>query len=324
MKNRKSFVVSLARILQRLPLGAFVSLEKIIATSNNDIEQCDLDMIVLLAAPRSGSTLTYQCFMEATNVLGLTNFGNLLFRMPLFGLLLQEVICQHSRSKFSSSEGFVRGICGSSEGMMFWSKWSSSPMDERCITSDKSSCSHFKTVARYLANKIGRPLMGGYLGHSLNVDGLHNEFPGIRCVVLFRDPIETALSLLKVRRNAGNQWVSVFPKECEHVVRRDIFAQVMAQVYWVNRRLLNCINDKRSVTLHYDELCSDPNGTIARLVRELHSTGSSISIKHDLPNKFASREIDVMSSDYSKLKQQLDYFERQYGRLEIPKRKFMD
>lgn len=317
-------MVSIARVLQRLPLGTLVPLERIITASRNDIEQCDLDMIVLLAAPRSGSTLTYQCFMEATNVLGLTNVGNLLFRIPLLGLLLQEVICQHSRSDFSSSEGFVRGLCGPSEGMMFWSKWSSSPMDERCITAVKGSHSHFKTVVRYLVNKTGRPLMGGYLGHALNIEGLHNEFPGIRCVVLFRDPIETALSLLKVRRNAGNQWISVFPKECEHVGRSDIYAQVMAQVYWVNRRLLNCVNDKRSVILHYDELCSDPNGTIARLVRELQSTGSRISNKHHLPNKFARREIDVMSGDYSKLKQQLENYESQYGRLEIPKRMLVD
>lgn len=324
MKNRKSFVVSLARLLQRMPLGFFLPLERIIATNSIDVDETDLDMIVVLAAPRSGSTLTYQCFMESTNVLGLTNLGNLLFRVPLFGLLLQEMICRHSCSKFRSSEGFVGGVCGPSEGMMFWSKWSSSPMDERSVTSEGGEYSHFKTVARYLTKKTGRPLMAGYLGHTLNVDGLHEEFPGIRCVVLFRNPIETALSLLKVRRKAGERWVSIFPKECENVVQSDIYVQVMAQIYWANRRLLKCINDKYSVILHYEELCSDPNGTIARLVRELQSAGSIISIKGALPSKFPIREVDVKSDDYLKLKQQLDYFEKKYGRLEIPKRKCVD
>ena len=106
----------------------------------------------------------------------------------------------------------------------------------------------------HLTKKTGRPLMSGYLGHTLNAGTLQNNFTNVRYVVLFRDPINTALSLLKVRRKSEAEWISIFPKECESVLERSIFEQVMAQVYWANRRLLKCARAKNSIVMHFEEL----------------------------------------------------------------------
>ena len=318
MKSRKSFIVHIGRIIQRIPLGVFLPFEKMIVGERvNSIEQKDFDMIVLMAAPRSGSTLTYQCFMAATNVFGLSNVANLLFRIPLIGLLIQNSLCRDSTSKFNSNEGFIGGLCGASEGMMFWGKWTSSSMDDRRYTLDYGAHAHFKNVAMHLTKKTGRPLMSGYLGHTLNAGTLQNNFTNVRYVVLFRDPINTALSLLKVRRKSEAEWISIFPKECESVLERSIFEQVMAQVYWANRRLLKCARAKNSIVMHFEELCSDPNGTVSRVVGELRSNGSRISFNDTLPDNFVSRDIDNMSPDYLKLKDCLYHLENKFGNLDI-------
>jgi len=318
VKNRDSIVVRIARAFQKIPLGPFEFIERVYVSNKCDVVGHDIDMIVLLAAPRSGSTLSYQCFIEATNVIGLTNISNLFFRIPFLSLMLQLIVCRKKKGKFLSNEGYVGGFCGASEGLMFWGKWTSSPIDERDTVSDFNNISYFKKVVSYVNYKTKRPLMSGYLGHVLNDSVLYREFANVRFVVLLRNPMDTALSLLNLRISNPDEWLSVFPRECEHVVRSDVYEQVAAQIYWTNRRLLNVIKKYKSPVLHYEKLCSNPNEAIGRVVAELSESGSNVCVKSELPIKFGMRKSDPDTEAYIELKRRFEVLESRYGRLEFP------
>lgn len=86
-------------------------------------EKKDFPAIILLAPPRSGSTLAYQVITSGIKNFHLTNIWNLLYTTPTIGGLLSKKICKNYQSNFQSEHGFVPGLCGEAEGLRFWSYW---------------------------------------------------------------------------------------------------------------------------------------------------------------------------------------------------------
>lgn len=81
--------------------------------------------IFIIALPRSGSTLTYQCFSSRFVLNYLTNFTHFFFKVFLFSSLISFgfISTLGSVSTFRSSNGFVAGFLGQAEGLIFWRYW---------------------------------------------------------------------------------------------------------------------------------------------------------------------------------------------------------
>ncbi|MGM0520219.1 MAG: hypothetical protein ACQERD_11335, partial [Campylobacterota bacterium] len=118
MKSRASAAVKTGRFIQKY-YHLFSFLDKIFIQTKTD----SVPVICIVAPPRSGSTLTYQILTQALENFHLTNFSNLLYATPTLGFKLQNKLCQNYLSSFSSSHGFVPGLCGEAEGLKFWQYW---------------------------------------------------------------------------------------------------------------------------------------------------------------------------------------------------------
>lgn len=317
MTGRNSVKVRAARVIQRLPLSWLRAVEAPLVHAKARGAGTPR-MIILLALPRSGSTLTYQSLIHSIQPLYLSNLWNLLYALPWSGGKLCARLCADYDSDFHSSHGFVEGMCGPAEGLRFWSYWTGCGLDE---SQEKpgSPAINERRVA-YLRNVFSslttpdRPFLSGYLGHVLIADRLREWFPEAVFLRLRRDPLSNAMSILRCRQKQGGRWFSVFPRECESLQGADLHTQVAGQVYWLNRRLDALNDDERLVDIGYEKLCRSPDAEVRRIADCFNSLGLELNVKRMLPDRFDYKVTDPEESDdAARLASALRQMEEQHG-----------
>ncbi|MFV1467703.1 sulfotransferase [Idiomarina sp. HB] len=311
---RESFSVKLARFLQKLPLKVFRFLEWPWVAN---CEPSNAKIFVLLALPRSGSTLTYQTLIHRYNFQYLSNLGNLLYQLPLISGLVSRVKCKGHYSNFRSQRGFIPGLCGPSEGLMFWHYWAGIGLKEQEIEAlgmrQKSRILFLAKVYAKLTNNKA-PLVTGYLGHSLGLERIKEAFPNAVPIRLVRNPIDNALSILNCMGSDTN-WFSVIPLECTAYDTCNKLERVAAQVYWLNRKLDISLDDS-AVVVHYEALCESPNEALELVKLECKKLGWDIGNGHLLPATFNLKSTNVEQSEVIKtLHSLLCKLEEKHGRL---------
>ena len=317
--NRKSALVRSARLVQKTPLSLMRVLEApLLHVLKKQEHNCQL--IILLALPRSGSTLTYQALVHALQPAYLTNVWNMFYALPLTAGALSSWVCRGYQSDFQSEQGFIGGPCGPAEGLRFWSYWLGNGLDEH---RQPNLCQRrLEKRIRYVRNVLGlvstpeKPFLTGFVGHALVVDQLFSLFPNALFIRLHRDPLSNAYSLLRLRKNEGGQWFSVYPRECAEYIGCSLHQQVAAQVYFLNKRLDEKIIKERTLHISYEALCRDPNKTMNNVITSFNRYDMSLSFMRRLPEKFSYKSINVHHNDDSRqLAQALNDFNLSFGKL---------
>lgn len=289
LKGRSSAVVRLARAVQWLPLGGLHSLERPWLRESQAHDWAR--PIFLLALPRSGSTLSYQALIHATDALYLSNLWNFLYFLPLAGGKLSLRRCDPHASDFRSAKGFVPGLCGPAEGLRFWSYWLGHGMtgeqNERLagLPQKATRSEHLRRVFAVLCGG-SRSLVTGYIGHCLVADELARMFPEALFVRLRRDPLDNALSILRIMRAEDIEAFSVMPSRMVLPESPTIYDRVAAQVDTLNKRLDRDLDPQRTVELSYEGMCQDPSGEIAKVVDFCNSKGFPLRRRAALPPRF--------------------------------------
>lgn len=289
LKGRSSAIVRLARAVQWLPLGGLHSLER--PWLRKDQRPEDARPIFLLALPRSGSTLSYQALVHATDALYLSNIWNFLYFLPLSGGRLSMRRCDPHASDFRSAKGFVPGLCGPAEGLRFWSYWLGHGMtdeqNERMAEMPQRA-SRAAHLARVFAALCGenRSLVTGYIGHCLVADELAKMFPQALFVRLRRDPLDNAVSILRIMHAENLEAFSVMPSRMALPGSPTVYDRVAAQVDTLNQRLDFALDRRRTIDMSYEEMCRDPNGEIGKVVDFCNSSGGALRLRAPLPPRF--------------------------------------
>lgn len=312
--NRGSILVGIARLFQKLPLSVLRIIESplvhILANKKSNI-------IIILALPRSGSTLLYQSLVHTLEPFYLNNLGSLLFKIPLLGGFISYKICNKYSSNFESNHGFVEGGCGPAEGLAYWDYWLGMGLEEKfdTVKSNRRKSYLKKTIS--ILGESHSPIVTGYLGHILFVSHLNSIFPNAIYIRLVRDPLQNALSILAIRKKSKKKWFSIFPKECVNVIGSNLYAEVATQVYWLNKKIENDINRNNSIYINYDDLCKNPNEEIMKIIKYSNKKGLNISQIKKLPNKFIKKNNYINDIDRLKLIEEFKILENRHGKLTI-------
>lgn len=312
--SRASLVVRLGRLIQRLPISVLRPLELLLLGKRYKKEH----LIFLLALPRGGSTLTYQVLCQAFNPFYLSNLSNLLFQLPLFGSWVTGCYSHRHKSTYMSKYGFVSGLFGPAEGLAFWKYWFANGLVE--ANHDNFSNSKLEKRVCFLRKVFSvittprRPFVSGYLGHLLMVRKLRKSFPNAIFFCLHRDPIENALSILRCREKShSSKWFSVCPKECEGIKQANIYEQVAAQVYWLNKRL-DEVDGSNVFHTNYEDLCGAPEKVLDEFVEFCKKKDLKMEKVFDVPKLFKRRTYDSRDlDDCEKIRTAFKKLERKYG-----------
>lgn len=307
MRGRHSLLVKAGRIYQKIS-PAISLLDFVIAFPFLFASEKKLPAIVLLAPPRSGSTLTYQLLVNAFENIHLTNMQNLLYATPRTGMWLSSLKCGNKPVAYTSNQGFVDGLCGEAEGLKFWSYWTGIGIDQLQSRFKPGKAERIKRILSK-QNSSKKALITGYLGHVFAIREMEKLFPDALFVYLRRDLLSNAYSLFNV---SPHNWFSVKTSSYPKVKNMDRYHQIVAQLLDVHQLILNKLPDN-AVSVEYKEVCNNPASVVDDIMRTAKAHDVILNRKNnkDLPEAFIQKIVHPNQDKYANklykaLKEELD------------------
>jgi hypothetical protein len=241
--------------------------------------------VFIVGSPRTGSTLFYQLLTQRFRVGYVSNLAALFFKSLSVGIRLhQHIFGDRPHNSFTSYYGRTAGWAAPSECGKFWYQWF--PDDRHFVSADEwrpGRYARLRDTLAVISQTLRTPFVFKNLTCGQRLQVLPRIFPEARYLFIVRDPLHTAESILARRqRNGGDkqQWSSVRPSNFQDLAELPYPVQVAAQVYWTGRQIredLSRLPADRSLTIRYEDLCSDVTGELDRVASFLRSAGASLA-----------------------------------------------
>jgi hypothetical protein len=117
----------------------------------------------------------------------------------------------------------------------------------------------------------GRPFLSKNTWNSVRIPALHHALPHAVFIVVERDPLYTAQSLLRGRRERFGEepgpW-SILPREMVAMSDLPPVEYVANQILYTHRAIERAraqLGSERFFTVRYEDFCGDPAGVLERL-----------------------------------------------------------
>jgi len=270
--------------------------------------------IFIIGLSRSGTTLLYQLLCSH---LKLSYFPNISAKVPSMPALtictLRKFGICDSSPNYKSSYGITRGWNNPNTGASIWKRWFQKKNGE-IITKcrDKFARQEMVGTISQITQTLNRPFINKWTPNSVRIVELANSFPDSLFLVVERNPVDIAQSILKARnaicRNPFLSFVT-WPPQYESKVQDDYINNIVTHIKLVNAGMadgLNIIGQNRYTIITYKELCKHPK-KIIKLVSRFYFTKTNVvlhkkSMKH-VPDYFNySSGVNVDSAEYNKIK----------------------
>jgi hypothetical protein len=259
--------------------------------------------IFVVGPPRSGTTLAYQVIHTGINSFYLSNLWNLLYATPALGGIISLSYCRKKSSGFTSTRGFVSGLCGEAEGMKFWEQWMGQGLEEKPETLDNLHIEKIGKIINYLGSS-NLPFVSGYIGHSFSMEFLRKYFSNAVFIHITRSLVSNGYSLFKT---SPERWFSLLPRELKSNNESDRKLQVTNQLISIHRKILESSKESDTFMMNYEELCNDPRGKTEELIEFIfRKKGWNLEEQIDnLPDSFSISKY-AADSIYSQLKSRIE------------------
>lgn len=269
------------------------SLETLLTSLNDTISgivppvpQEPLRPLFILGAPRSGTTLCLQRLAMSGTFSYPSNFISRFWRAPFIGAMIQQMIADPDldfRGELSdivpmlvgddSELGKTSGMVSTNEFWYFWRQFFPGDGDIG-VDISRAKQSDFRLFRDHLAalsSVRNLPLAMKAMIVNHQVKHLAEALPEGLFVVLNRDPLQNAWSLLKARQKMyGNSatWYSFKTPNKEALQHLSPHEQVIGQVLRIRKDLqaaLFRIDPKRYIVVDYETLCERPNSVYSQV-----------------------------------------------------------
>lgn len=247
--------------------------------------------VLILGAPRCGSTLLYQVMVACFDVAYLSNFHCRLYGSP--ALAERLVRGRDAATDYRSSHGGTSGLLAPSECGPFWYRFfRRTPQYVPRGAESPAAMGRLRTSVRRFQQVAGRPLVFKNLICSLRVGPIATALPEALFVVLHRDLLEIGHSVLAARlRITGSYaaWWSAEPPGVERMRGLAPEEQVVEQavaVYGAIDAEREHAGAGRFLDLDYADLCRQPEAVLREIADFAAEHGLSLQRRADPPAQF--------------------------------------
>lgn len=241
----------------------------------------------VLGVPRSGTTLLTQLIASHLDVAHVDHVAAALWRAPVAGLRLSRKLRRGRpfASDYQSRYGQTLSVWEPHEFGYFWTELLGAadmlqpePRAEQGID--------WERVRRVLVNMthaVGRPLVFKAFLVAWHAAALQRALPRTCFVRIRRDPLDTALSLARLRLEyvaSPDEWPGLKPREYSWLRDEPWWVQVAGQVVFVDRAItaqLDAIGGRQTVETTYEELCRAPADVLAAVAAALGEAGAAVA-----------------------------------------------
>lgn len=272
--------------------------------------------IFIIGAPRSGSTLLIQVLINAFKLSYISNMHTHFYGAPALIEYLSSNLS--TNTTFTSDYGRTDSSNAPAEASTFWYRFF--PRNPAYIKLEELDKFKMKTMRQSVAsfcNASPHPVIFKNLYNTLRLEALTAHIPEALFIVIKRDELSNAKSLLKGRLdfyNDYNKWFSFHPPTDKDLLNLPPEAQVIEQIRLtyslIDKDLTNNPNTKSKVIeINYENFCHDVHGNLSLIESFLKSNGISImNNKNGIPETF---EISKKATiEKSLLKKLSDYIQQ--------------
>ena len=197
-------------------------------------------LIFIVAPPRSGTTLLYQLIVHCFHVAYFPNIAAMFYKIPVVATKIEKALFRPYKSNLTSTYGSVQGIMAPHEAGSIWNRWF--PTEEKHgynytpagYLSEKDKRIIYQTIAG-IESIFDAPFVNKNVKNSVRIQALNEIFPNAIFLQIKRNPLDVAVSILQARKKFCKKisdWGSVMPKEIEELKNKDVFEQIVGQIFF--------------------------------------------------------------------------------------------
>lgn len=242
----------------------------------NGSREADHPCLFIIGPPRSGSTIFYQLITSLLDLSYIDNLANLARNNPFFGMKLSQALFSgKSHQSFNSNYGQTSegGLHAPAEALFFY-LWF--PKDRHFTEASDLSPKQLDALRKTIngiTNTHDKPLVIKNLSFSLRLQALREFIPDARYVVVRRDPLYTAQSLLlAMRKNQQpeNKVWGILPKDFEKLEGLDPHEMVVRQINQIERQIytdLKKIPAEKVLFVDYEKLGDNIDSILDNVIK---------------------------------------------------------
>ncbi|MFH1465757.1 MAG: sulfotransferase [Pseudomonadota bacterium] len=234
-------------------------------------------IVLIVGAPRSGTTLLYQLMSRHLEVAYVTNFMARFWMAPVLGQWLNEVVLRGANplaGELESAFGVTRGPLAPHEFSWLWRRWVDLEASDHLTRAELEAVDWRPLLDELeaMAAWSGRPLVLKALNHvDYHIEFLAARLPQARFVHIEREPRFVVQSILESRVGRYGDvgaWWSLRPRDWASWRSASPVDQVCHQVRDCLEHVragLATLPRERRLELSYEELVREPGSELRRL-----------------------------------------------------------
>ena len=247
--------------------------------------------ILIVGAPRSGSTLLYQLMVERFDVAYISNRHCRWHGAP--SLVERRSRGVRHAPTYSSYHGAETGATAPSECGGYWYRFfPRSPHHIPIEAADPAALAALRrSVARFGA-AAGRPILFKNLYCSLRIAPIAQALPEALWLVIERDLLDNARSLLasRMRRSGGyTEWWSAEPPGVERLRALSPEQQVVEQIRGISAAIAaarRTVGGDRFLDVSYEGLCDDSGAAMDAIAEFCALYATRLTVAAEIPPRF--------------------------------------
>jgi hypothetical protein len=270
--------------------------------------------VFILGAPRCGSTLLYQSLVASLNFSYFSNRHCFWFGMPWFIEKITESGSDYRKNPdFNSRLGTTDGELSPAECGEFWYRfYSREPQYWKAEGLSSQKTKELRTALHAFSLHSSSPLLIKNLVNVLRLESLVKVVPEAKFIIVHRNPLDIAHSILSARmKQSGSysSWFSLKPEGWQSWLDLGPEVQVVNQIKAVYDQINSVeesTNQFDAFHLNYEDFCKSPNEMTSRIQSFLADKNINIEKVADLPDSFPIRtKVTIDESLYKSLKSYL-------------------
>ena len=262
--------------------------------------------IFILGAPRCGSTLLSQVLIQSLDVGYFSNVHAQFYGAPSLVEWASTFLNYVPQLEFESTYGRTKGWSAPAENGEFWYRFfRRRPAYVPHGEIDPKQAQAFRRSLFRFVRRCKRPVVLKNLYVALRLEVLRAYLPEARYIVLHRNTLENAQSILNARLKATGcykNWWSVDTPNRRQLSAKDPAQQVLGQIQSIYQLIQREESqsyrpEEKFLHLSYEELCEDPPGCIEKVMTFVPNLSLRPNGFDALPDRFEIANAQITNSD---------------------------
>ncbi len=273
------------------------ALEGVERTAYRDVSD-SRPLAFVVGVPRTGTTLLLQVLCCALDVGYINHLSASFWRAPVLGIRLSRKLLGETRpSSFTSQFGRTEGIGEPHEFGYFWAERLGyvEPVEKAPEEAEEIDWNSLRRTLLNMSDAFDKVAIYKAFHLGWHMQRMATLLPQSLFVWIRRTPLDTALSLLRLRREfvgSVSEWASFRPRDYGRWLGASPARQVAAQIHGLESSLAMQaarVPESQRVVLAYSDLCRDPGEVVETVADALERLGERPA-RVGTPPRFDVRE----------------------------------